>query len=161
MTGPLTGRPDSRPVPDCIRQAHADPNQDRFTDGGLTPTDAILWRPTCATGAPDAGKAREELTGYLPPDLAIDGFKVFLDEVVFGISARAAGKFAKVTEAITDSPCGKWLVKQADKIVVAGGDGKKVEKLVDKSVGKATGYLLQPLSTLSGQGDMEEVYYTA
>ena len=64
------GQPDSRPVPDYIRQAAVDPSQSRFNDGDLAQayrrnplaTDIRFW------GNWMLEKAREELAEFYPPD---------------------------------------------------------------------------------------------
>ena len=64
------GQPDSRPVPDYIRQAAEDPSQGRFNDGDLAQayrrnplaTDVRYW------GHWMLEKAREELAEFYPPD---------------------------------------------------------------------------------------------
>ena len=64
------GQPDSRPVPDYIRQAAKNPSQGRFNDGDLAQayrrnplaTDVRYW------GHWMLEKAREELAEFYPPD---------------------------------------------------------------------------------------------
>ena len=64
------GQPDSRPVPDYIRQAVEDPSQGSFNDGDLVQT---YRRNPLATDVRYWGhwmleKAREELAEFYPPD---------------------------------------------------------------------------------------------
>ena len=64
------GQPNSRPVPDYIRQAAEDPSQGRFNDGGLV--DTYRRNPLAADvrywGHWMLEKAREELAEFYPPD---------------------------------------------------------------------------------------------
>ena len=55
------GQPDSRPVPEYIRQAAADPSQGRFNDGQLADAYAATrWPPTCAIGDTGCWKRPEK-----------------------------------------------------------------------------------------------------
>ena len=64
------GQPNSRPVPDYIRQAAQDPSQGRFDDGNLV--DAYRRNPLAADvrywGHWMLEKARNELSEFYPPD---------------------------------------------------------------------------------------------